>query len=56
MNKKGFAFLIPEEEAMDDIYIHSSDLASAMNNDRVIIRMEKRGIGITELRVLSSVL
>src|SRR5699024_3604607 len=26
-----------------DIYIHSSDLSSAMNNDKVIVRIEKRG-------------
>lgn len=43
MNKKGFAFLIPEEENLDDVYIHSSDLKSAMNNDTVIIRLEKKG-------------
>ena len=44
MNKKGFAFLIPEDESQDDIYIHSSDLDSAMNNDKVIARIEKRGV------------
>jgi len=33
MNRKGFAFLIPEEEGQQDIYIHASDLQSAMNND-----------------------
>src|SRR5690625_5193962 len=43
MNKKGFAFLIPDEEGESDIYIHSSDLASAMHNDIVIVRLEKKG-------------
>ena len=43
MNKKGFAFLIPEDENEQDIYIHSSDLSSAMNNDMVIVRIEKKG-------------
>ncbi len=43
MNKKGFAFLIPEEEGQQDVYIHSSDLLSAMNNDIVIVRLEKKG-------------
>ncbi|HLS67651.1 MAG TPA: ribonuclease R [Pseudogracilibacillus sp.] len=43
MNKKGFAFLIPDDEKMDDVYIHSSDLNSAMNNDRVIVRIERKG-------------
>lgn len=41
MNKKGFAFLLPEEEKQDDIYIHSSDLNSAMNGDTVLVRLEK---------------
>src|SRR5690625_1536258 len=44
MNKKGFAFLIPEDENQQDIYIHSSDLLSAMNNDIVIVRLEKKGV------------
>ncbi|WP_442961085.1 ribonuclease R [Pseudogracilibacillus sp. SO30301A] len=44
MNKKGFAFLIPEDENEKDIYIHSSDLLSAMNNDTVIVRIEKKGV------------
>lgn len=43
MHKKGFAFLIPDDESEKDIYIHSSDLSSAMNNDKVIVRIEKRG-------------
>lgn len=43
MNKKGFAFLIPDEEDEKDVYIHSSDLESAMNKDVVIVRLEKKG-------------
>ncbi|WP_028783658.1 ribonuclease R [Thalassobacillus devorans] len=42
MHAKGFAFLIPDEEGKDDIYIHHSDLHSAMNNDKVLVRVEKR--------------
>lgn len=41
MHKKGFAFLIPDDDKMDDIYIHSSDLNSAMHGDRVIVRIER---------------
>src|SRR5690625_559902 len=41
MNKKGFAFLIPDDDSLDDIYIHHSDLMSAMNNDKVLVRLEK---------------
>lgn len=45
MHKKGFAFLIPDDEEQTDIYIHHSDLASAMNNDKVLVRLEKGGTG-----------
>ncbi|GAB4072864.1 ribonuclease R [Barrientosiimonas marina] len=41
MHAKGFAFLIPDDDAHSDIYIHHSDLASAMNNDLVMVRIEK---------------
>jgi len=43
MHAKGFAFLIPDDEADQDIYIHHSDLTSAMNNDLVLVRIEKTG-------------
>ena len=42
MHAKGFAFLIPDEEDKDDVYLHHSDLHSAMNNDKVLVRIEKR--------------
>ncbi|WP_404454148.1 ribonuclease R [Virgibacillus necropolis] len=42
MHAKGFAFLIPEDEEQTDVYIHHSDLASAMNNDTVLVRLEKK--------------
>ncbi|MUV39129.1 Ribonuclease [Lentibacillus sp. JNUCC-1] len=41
MHAKGFAFLIPDEEGRSDIYIHHTDLASAMNKDKVLVRIEK---------------
>jgi ribonuclease R len=40
MHAKGFAFLIPDDEDLADVYIHHSDLASAMNNDKVMVRPE----------------
>ncbi|SDK06008.1 ribonuclease R [Sediminibacillus albus] len=42
MHSKGFAFLIPEEEGQDDVYINHADLQSAMNNDKVLVRIEGR--------------
>jgi ribonuclease R len=40
MHAKGFAFLIPDDEETSDVYIHHSDLGSAMNNDVVLVRLE----------------
>lgn len=45
MHKKGFAFLIPEDEEQADIYINPTDLNGAMNNDRVFVRIEADQIG-----------
>lgn len=42
MHAKGFAFLIPDDDTQDDVYIHHSDLGSAMNGDKVLVRIEKR--------------
>ncbi|WP_112181806.1 MULTISPECIES: ribonuclease R [Paraliobacillus] len=42
MHAKGFAFLIPEEEGQDDVYINHADLQSAMNNDIVLVRIDSR--------------
>src|SRR5699024_301141 len=42
MAKKGFAFLIRADESAQDIYINSSDLGTAMNNDEVLVRIEKQ--------------
>lgn len=43
MHKKGFAFLIPDEEGETDVYIHPNDLASAMDKDKVLVRIERTG-------------
>ncbi|MDC3412299.1 ribonuclease R [Aquibacillus sp. 3ASR75-11] len=42
MHAKGFAFLIPDQEDQDDVYINHSDLHSAMNNDTVLVRIDGR--------------
>lgn len=38
-NKKGFAFLIPDNKDIKDMFIPAGNLNSAMNNDRVIVRL-----------------
>src|SRR5699024_4252352 len=42
INRKVFAFLITDDEQEQDIYIHPTDLNSAMNNDKVIVRLENK--------------
>ncbi|MFT8391243.1 MAG: ribonuclease R [Sporolactobacillus sp.] len=39
MHAKGFAFVIPEEETLDDVFVGPNDLDGAMNGDTVIVRV-----------------
>lgn len=45
MHKKGFAFLIPDDEKKSDVYINPNDLHGAMNKDRVFVRIEAEQMG-----------
>lgn len=40
---KGFAFLIPEEDDREDVYVHANDLKGAMNGDTVLVRINAKG-------------
>src|SRR5699024_3505874 len=42
--KKGFAFIIPEDEELQDIYVHANELNTAMNDDTVLVRLDKEGV------------
>ncbi|UJL45260.1 ribonuclease R [Virgibacillus sp. NKC19-16] len=42
MHAKGFAFLIPDDEDQTDVYINPADLGSAMNKDKVLVRLERK--------------
>ncbi|WP_163536513.1 ribonuclease R [Gracilibacillus sp. YIM 98692] len=42
MHAKGFAFLLPDEEEQDDVYINHADLNSAMNGDKVFVRIDRQ--------------
>ena len=54
MHKKGFAFLLPEDESCEDVYINPNDLKGAMNGDQVFVRIvsdqerDKRYEGVVE--------
>ncbi|MEB3103187.1 ribonuclease R [Ferviditalea candida] len=39
---KGFAFLIPEDREVADVYIHANDLKGAMNGDTVLVRITSK--------------
>ena len=42
---KGFAFVIPEEEGITDVYVAQPDLNGAMNSDIVIVRLHPKSSG-----------
>lgn len=42
-SSKGFCFAIQDSESTDDIYIRESQLNSAWNGDRVLVRVTKEG-------------
>jgi ribonuclease R len=42
---KGFAFLIPDDRAHSDVYLHANDLKSAMNGDIVLVRVTSQSEG-----------
>lgn len=44
-NAKGFAFLIPEKEGEEDVYIHAIDLKGAMHGDQVLVRINGAAFG-----------
>ncbi|MBE3595257.1 MAG: RNB domain-containing ribonuclease [Candidatus Carbobacillus altaicus] len=39
---KGYAFLLPDDPALPDLYIHASDLAGAWHGDTVLARINRR--------------
>lgn len=44
-NAKGFGFVAPEEEGMDDIYIAPHEINGALNGDTVLVRVLKESSG-----------
>ncbi|WP_008314154.1 ribonuclease R family protein [Leptolyngbya sp. PCC 6406] len=42
-SSKGFCFAIQDDEAADDIYVRESQLNTAWNGDRVLVRVTKEG-------------
>jgi len=42
-NPKGFGFVIPDQEGIDDIYVLAKDLHGAMNGDIVLARIAAKG-------------
>lgn len=42
---KGFAFLLPDDKDMPDVFIAASELEGAMNDDRVMIKLTQKSEG-----------
>ncbi|CAG7650255.1 ribonuclease R [Paenibacillus allorhizosphaerae] len=42
---KGFGFLIPEDRDHPDVYIHANDMATAMNGDIILVRINSKSTG-----------
>ncbi|HEX6922449.1 MAG TPA: ribonuclease R [Bacillales bacterium] len=42
---KGFAFIIPEVEGQNDVYVAQSDMNDAMNGDTVLVRLSAKSSG-----------
>lgn len=42
---KGFGFVVPEEEGMDDVFIPPHEVNGAMNGDIVLVRVSGGGAG-----------
>ncbi|MDQ0508815.1 ribonuclease R [Peptoniphilus ivorii] len=36
-NEKGFGFFVPDDETLEDLYIHGTKMNTAMHNDRVLV-------------------
>ncbi len=39
---RGYGFVIPEEQDLDDVFVSAENLNGAMHNDRVIVRVNKK--------------
>ncbi len=44
-HQRGFGFVIPEDQSLEDVFVGPEDLEGAMNDDRVIVRLNKRSKG-----------
>jgi len=44
-NERGYGFVVPDDEKMNDIFISADSLNGAMHNDRVIARINTKVIG-----------
>jgi len=36
---RGFGFVIPEDESIDDVYIHRENMSTALDGDKVLVRL-----------------
>ncbi len=48
LKERGFGFLLPEDPALDDIFIPSDQVHSAMNKDRVLVHVQRAKSGMRD--------
>lgn len=44
-NEKGFGFLIPENEDLEDVYIHGTKMNSALHGDKILVKLREQREG-----------
>ncbi|MGE5614731.1 MAG: ribonuclease R [Bacillota bacterium] len=42
-NERGYGFLVPDDDRLEDVFIPADGMAGAMHNDRVVARITARG-------------
>ena len=48
----GYGFLIPEDKAVDDLYLNRREMRRVMHGDRVMVRVDRKARGGTEVHIV----
>jgi ribonuclease R len=53
---RGFGFLVPNDPSKNDVYIGKNDINEALNNDIVLVHIEKFGYGVRQEGIVRKVI
>jgi ribonuclease R len=56
LKPRGFGFVIPNDPSKEDIFIHKNEMNDAMNNDIVLVYVEKFSYGVRQEGVIKKVI